>query len=403
MSSGRKFKLPKLPKIPKILKKKKTLGAEMSTDQVGMSTDQVEMSTDQVGMSTDQVEMSTDQVEMSIDQVEMSIDRVEMSTDRVEIRNFVPVFDLEKKFAGLKKSSDLEDEKQKSETTIVKDFAVKLGLDKFTKNKEEWKKFYDFAGSDFVWPQPPDINERRLIFDYVIDPYWEPIGSELAVNALEYRRLLDSGSLDQSREYVLIVHGKFVRYGSSEEEKKMRVNYPGCYYVPVKERIVELRRFSASDANTNVGAEKEWQVHIRLRNTDDNLDEAGMANVEQGFRMIIDTGATTTVIPDFVRKKLSTRDGWNVSASKAGGYGAGARIFKASRDWEICLGDGKDWSGWVKTNEIYSWQSNPNGVTCGIIGYDVLNNIPHYKPCRKSYVLLQNDIFDNIQQLLQAV
>ncbi|CAB5206396.1 unnamed protein product [Rhizophagus irregularis] len=249
----------------------------------------------------------------------------------LSIRNIVSEFDLEKKFAGLKESSDLEDEKQKSETTNVKDFAVKLGLDKFTKNKEEWKKFYDFAGSDFVWPQPPDINERRLIFDYVVDPYWEPIGSELAVNALEYRRLLDSGSLDQSREYVLIVHGKFVRYGSSEEEKKMRVDYPGCYYVPVKERIVELRRFSASDANTNAGAEKEWQVrtiynlwiirpltgvHIRLRNTDDNLDEAGMANVEQGFRMIIDTGATTTVIPDFVRKKLNAQDGWNVSASK---------------------------------------------------------------------------------------
>ncbi|CAB5358379.1 unnamed protein product [Rhizophagus irregularis] len=199
----------------------------------------------------------------------------------LSIRNIVSEFDLEKKFAGLKESSDLEDEKQKSETTNVKDFAVKLGLDKFTKNKEEWKKFYDFAGSDFVWPQPPDINERRLIFDYVVDPYWEPIGSELAVNALEYRRLLDSGSLDQSREYVLIVHGKFVRYGSSEEEKKMRVDYPGCYYVPVKERIVELRRFSASDVNTNAGAEKEWQVHIRLRNTDDNLDEAGMANVER--------------------------------------------------------------------------------------------------------------------------
>ncbi|PKK57326.1 hypothetical protein RhiirC2_798237, partial [Rhizophagus irregularis] len=132
----------------------------------------------------------------------------------LSIRNIVSEFDLEKKFAGLKESSDLEDEKQKSETTNVKDFAVKLGLDKFTKNKEEWKKFYatyplDFAGSDFVWPQPPDINERRLIFDYVVDPYWEPIGSELAVNALEYRRLLDSGSLDQSREYVLIVHGKF--------------------------------------------------------------------------------------------------------------------------------------------------------------------------------------------------
>ena len=120
----------------------------------------------------------------------------------------------------------------------------------------------DVVGQNFIWPQPPDINERRLVFDYVIDPYWEPIGSELAINALEYRRLLDSNSLDQSCEYVLIVHGKFVRYGSSEEEDKMREDYPGCYYVPVKEHFVELRRFSASDANTNAGAEKEWQVRM---------------------------------------------------------------------------------------------------------------------------------------------
>ncbi|CAB4437776.1 unnamed protein product [Rhizophagus irregularis] len=155
-----------------------------------------------------------------------------MLTDRVEIRNFVPdsyfhiwifipfllysnflytseEFDLEKKFAGLKKLSDLKDEKQKLKTTIVKNFAVKLGLNKFTKNKEEWKKFYaiyllNFAGSDFIWPQLPDINEHHLIFDYDIDPYWEPIGSELAVNALEYRRLLDFSSLDQSREYICI-------------------------------------------------------------------------------------------------------------------------------------------------------------------------------------------------------
>ena len=144
-------------------------------------------------------------------------------------------------------------------------------------------------------------------------------------------------------------------------------------------------------------------MHIRLRNTDNNLDEAGMANVEQGFRMIIDTGATITIISDFVRKKLSDQGGWNTVASKAGGYGAGTKIFKALKEWEICLGDGSNWSGWVTTKEIYSWQSNPSGITCGVIGYDVLNKIPHYKPCRHPYIFLQNDVFDNIQELQQAV
>ena len=75
--------------------------------------------------------------------------------------------DLEKKFAenlSLKDSYDLKDEKQKntaSETKSgasiameftskpvanvegdIENFAVRLGLNKFTKNKDEWKKFY---------------------------------------------------------------------------------------------------------------------------------------------------------------------------------------------------------------------------------------------------------------------
>lgn len=87
-----------------------------------------------------------------------------------------------------------------------------------------------------------------------------------------------------------------------------------------------------------------------------------MANVEQGFRMIIDTGASSTIIPDFVRRKLSAKDGWNLNASKTGGYGSGVNIFKASKEWDICLGDGTNWSGWVRTKEIHSWQSNPSGV-----------------------------------------
>ncbi|CAG8512776.1 14655_t:CDS:2, partial [Funneliformis mosseae] len=143
----------------------------------------------------------------------------------------------------------------------IENFAVRLGLNKFIKNKDEWKKFYVFASSDFIWSQPStDINERRLIFDYVINPDWDPIREELAINALEYCYLLEFNTLDLLQgTHILIVHEKFVRYRSSKEEKKMREDYPECYYVSVKEHIVKLRRFLASDANTNAGAEKEWQ------------------------------------------------------------------------------------------------------------------------------------------------
>ena len=128
-----------------------------------------------------------------------------------------------------------------------------------------------------------------------------------------------------------------------------------------------------------------------------------MANVEQGFRVVIDTGATMTVIPYSLRQKLySSKDGWRQTPIEASGYGAGAKIFKASRNWLICLGDGTNWSNWVRTNEIYTWQKNPTGVKHALIGYDVLNNIPHYKPCRHPYIFLKNDIFARIQQLIES-
>ncbi|CAG8738170.1 9998_t:CDS:2, partial [Funneliformis caledonium] len=288
MFSERKLKLPKLPKIPKILKKKKTPS-------------------------------------------------IEMTTNRPEISNTVSEPDLEKKFAenlSLKDSYDLKDEKQENTASETKSGAS-IGTEFTSKPVANVEgDIENFALRFRLASTPTDINERRLIFDYVIDPDWDPIGEELATNVLEYRRLLESDTLDPLQStHILIVHGKFVRYGSSKEEKKMREDYPGCYYVPVKERIVELRRFSASDANTNAGAEKEWQVHIRLRNTVNAWDEAGMANVEQGFRMIMDTGATTTVIPYFIRRKLySAQDGWSPNPSRADGYGAGAKMFQISRD-----------------------------------------------------------------------
>ncbi|CAG8443180.1 1376_t:CDS:2 [Gigaspora rosea] len=94
---------------------------------------------------------------------------------------------------SLKDSSDLKSEKQKNKTSETKfeatvgdteltlkpvtndkvvegdlgKFAERLELNKFTENKNEWKKFY------------------------VVDPDWDPIGEELAANALEYCLLFD--------------------------------------------------------------------------------------------------------------------------------------------------------------------------------------------------------------------
>jgi hypothetical protein len=123
-----------------------------------------------------------------------------------------------------------------------------------------------------------------------------------------------------------------------------------------------------------------------------------MAGIEQNFRMVIDTGSTMTIIPYFVRQQLySPKDGWEKMSFRPDEYGGGAKVTAANRDWLICLGDGTNWSNWVRTREVYSWQKNPPGVKCGLIGYDVLNNIAHYKSCRQPYVFLSNDVLSQLQ------
>ncbi|CAG8685536.1 7135_t:CDS:2 [Funneliformis caledonium] len=135
--------------------------------------------------------------------------------------------DLEKKFSknlSLKDSCDLKDVKQNNtDSEIIEgDFeklAEKLGLNTFTENKDKWKKFYVFTGSDFGW-------------------------EELAANALEYYCLLYSKTFDSSKgTHILIRNGKLVRYRSSEVENKLEKEYSGCFYIFVHKRIVELHKF----------------------------------------------------------------------------------------------------------------------------------------------------------------
>lgn len=77
------------------------------------------------------------------------------------------------------------------------------------------------------------VGERREVFDYIIYPEWEPTGEELARNTVEYRRLLESGTLDASQgSHILIRNGKLDSYGneiSPEDDEKLEKNIQGVY------------------------------------------------------------------------------------------------------------------------------------------------------------------------------
>lgn len=57
-----------------------------------------------------------------------------------------------------------------------------------------------------------------------------------------------------------------------------------------------------------------------------------MANTERNFRMVIDTGASITIIPFFLRRLADYRDSWEEFTIRANRYGDGIKITLASKD-----------------------------------------------------------------------
>ena len=85
------------------------------------------------------------------------------------------------------------------------------------------------------------------------------------------------------------------------------------------------------------------KVNFCIRSPVNVLDEARMAGVDNGFRMVIDSGATMTTIPYLLRERLqSIRRGWQIRTIRAFGYGEGLKLYKASKDWLVCVGDGNN-------------------------------------------------------------
>ncbi|PKK59268.1 hypothetical protein RhiirC2_857424 [Rhizophagus irregularis] len=309
-------------------------------------------------------------------------------------------------------STSTEAEEMKFNDAVFKKFVQKLNLkqlEQFEPLKDkDIKKFYDFAGPDFTWPSTSDINERRAIYDYITDPdprFQEGQGEEIAINRLAYRRLIETGSLDSSKgKYVHIEHGKLVGYGSelSEEEyMELIKKNPGMVYSLIEQEAVRIR-FS-STAN-----KKEWQVNMRIRKKVDRNDIAIIKNVERDdmnnidFRLILDSGAEITVIPFFIRTKMTYDYGWNTIPTRFNGYGSNLDIFKVSIPWEVSLGDGSNWTEWIETRELYCWQYKipNNAVDCGLVGFDILNALYQIKIPGRPYIFVtQHDGMNQLQQI----
>ncbi|GES81119.1 hypothetical protein GLOIN_2v1717333 [Rhizophagus clarus] len=215
----------------------------------------------------------------------------------------------------------VSDKNEISDESLDK-FVKRLEIDQFLTyskyNKNDLKKFYDFAGDNFEWPVTMKVPERRVIINHIIR-YNKEIGQELAKNAIAFRRLYEENKIDPTKgSHVLIVNGEIKSYENEfswEKYRELDEKYPGIYFVPTIEKPIVLRRVEAR----NDEKEKSWVVNIWLRDQNDDV-------VDDGYSMIIDSGSTMTVIPDHLRKKLRDPNiGWSKVCKYSSGYADGER------------------------------------------------------------------------------
>ena len=87
---------------------------------------------------------------------------------------------------------------------------------------------------------------------------------------------------------------------------------------------------------------------MRIRKKIDRNDIAIMKNVERDdtnnleFRLIMDSGAMITIIPYFIRMKMTYDYGWNTTPFRLKGYDSSLDVFKVLIPWEVSLGDGSN-------------------------------------------------------------
>ncbi|CAG8717717.1 6687_t:CDS:2 [Funneliformis mosseae] len=127
-------------------------------------------------------------------------------------------------------------------------------------NLESFAKNLDFVGPDFIWLTKMTENDHLEIFEFIVDPEWEDVATEITTNALAYHRLVKSGAFEDKPKgsYVLIVYGEVLKYYekdvSSEDYEQLEKKYPGKYFAPITRKTFLLRRFSAIASATR----NEW-------------------------------------------------------------------------------------------------------------------------------------------------
>ncbi|RHZ48995.1 hypothetical protein Glove_535g3 [Diversispora epigaea] len=252
------------------------------------------------------------------------------------------------------KMSELHLEKEFVEKLKLKDISEKPFLEILILKVQISKKF---VGPDFAWPPTMVTSERRRIFDYIAYPdHWfeEGEGKELSKNTV-----------------ALLISG--------EEYEKLSEQYPGMLYAPVIEERGPISRFSSikDDTKNKLHRQKfllpKYQMHVQIQNKkQSNIEQDDRLNCN--FRRILDTGAIYTVVPYFIRFKLTRRVGWSSLTTISTGYNAN-----------------------IKMNKVIS-----DNVSCGLVGFNVLDNTCQIRIPGQPYIfVMDNDKTNQLQQMYQ--
>ncbi|CAG8466820.1 4513_t:CDS:2 [Ambispora leptoticha] len=252
------------------------------------------------------------------------------------------------------------------------------------------------VGKNFRWPSSMPEYLRRSAFENIADVDFE-FDDEVGFNLLFFYNALDSGEFSEhENEWVTVYKQRVIEYGQKYDDDKLNCileTMPGAVQIPVDQKRLP-RNPPAKMVSVRVKRPREGLIALL------EYDFYDIQN-DKKYTCVVDTGAPQTILPFYIKRTLG-RTGWSTLDARAGGYGAPARQFCASRMFEISIGDNDNWSKWVQA-KIVVWEKDPgNQVEYALVGNDVTDQLAYAHEPRKSIKFLDPQDEPNLIQFLMG-
>ncbi|CAG8462074.1 2035_t:CDS:2 [Ambispora leptoticha] len=240
-----------------------------------------------------------------------------------------------------------------------------------------------------VEDNPPETLQTLITYEEkrkTFLPAWFEYDEEAGLNIIFFYNALDRGEFSgHENEWVTVHHQKIIEYGQEYSDYQLDhvlETLPGAIQLPVDQTRLPRSPPAKMVIGQRANNGENYKIRVRVRRPGESnivaqltYDFYDTRNNNKKYTCVIDTGAPNTILPYHVKRILGSRE-WSTIPRIAGGYGAPAQQIRASKIFEVSIGD-NNWTKWVQAR-ILLWQEKPgNQVEYALVGNGITDQLAY--------------------------